>query len=40
MSMLFAASDILRFDPSNLDVVHRLALANHYVGGGIEALVW
>lgn len=38
MSMLFAASDILRFDPSNLDVVHRLA-ANHYVGGGIEALV-
>ena len=36
MSMLFAASDILRFDPSNLDIVHRLALAKHYAGGSLK----
>lgn len=36
MSMLFAASNILSFDPSNLDVVHRLAFAKHYVGGALK----
>ena len=36
MPMLFAASDILIFDPRNLDVVHRAAFAEPYIGGVLK----
>ena len=34
--MLFAASDTLIFDPRNLDVVHRSAFAEPYIGGVLK----
>lgn len=34
--MLFAASDTLIFDPRNLDVVHRVAFAEPYIGGVLK----